>query len=184
MLERIADPGEEIYPVGLRLPVGEHLENWRRPAPASPAARRSTSPHFQASMHPRCTASTVLIVSPSKMPSISLPPLVMRKIFGSGQAGFVGLEPLDRAAAEDQHAMRRLAAQRLLPGEGDDIELGPNRGSARTPPSRVADRQPPRSALIQSPFGTRTPEVVPFQVKTTSLSKFTCFRSADNHSRR
>ncbi len=28
--------------------------------------------------------------------------------------------------------------------------------------------RPLRSALIQSPFGTRTPEVVPFQVKTTS----------------
>ena len=31
---------------------------------------------------------------------------------------------------------------------------------------------PLRSAAIQSPFGTRTPEVVPFQVKITSLSKF------------
>ena len=28
---------------------------------------------------------------------------------------------------------------------------------------------PSRSAAIQSPFGTRTPEVVPFQVKTTSV---------------
>ena len=28
--------------------------------------------------------------------------------------------------------------------------------------------RPLRSAAIQSPFGTRTPEVVPFQVKTTS----------------
>ena len=31
--------------------------------------------------------------------------------------------------------------------------------------------RPSRSAAIQSAFGTRTPEVVPFQVKTTSLSK-------------
>ncbi len=29
---------------------------------------------------------------------------------------------------------------------------------------------PVRSAAIQSAFGTRTPEVVPFQVKTTSLA--------------
>ena len=29
----------------------------------------------------------VLIVSPAKMPSMSLPPLVRRKIFGSGAAG-------------------------------------------------------------------------------------------------
>ena len=36
---------------------------------------------------------------------------------------------------------------------------------------------PLRSALIQSAFGTRTPEVVPFQVKTTSRSVSTCVRS-------
>ena len=29
----------------------------------------------------------VLMVSPLKVPSISLPPLVSRKIFGNGQAG-------------------------------------------------------------------------------------------------
>ena len=33
--------------------------------------------------------------------------------------------------------------------------------------------RPLRSALIQSPLGTRTPEVVPFQVKTTSRSQST-----------
>ena len=33
--------------------------------------------------------------------------------------------------------------------------------------------RPSRSAAIQSPFGTRTPEVVPFQVKTTSVAKST-----------
>ena len=33
--------------------------------------------------------------------------------------------------------------------------------------------RPLRSAAIQSPFGTRTPEVVPFQVKMTSWSKLT-----------
>src|SRR3984893_14473914 len=37
---------------------------------------------------------------------------------------------------------------------------------------------PLRSAPIQSPFGTRTPEVVPFQVKTTSREGSTCHRSA------
>jgi len=44
------------------------------------------------------------MVSPWKMPSLSLLPLVRRKIFGS---------------------VRRLAAERLLPGEGDDVELSP-----------------------------------------------------------
>ena len=37
--------------------------------------------------------------------------------------------------------------------------------------------RPSRSALIQSAFGTRTPEVVPFQVKTTSVLQSTLVRS-------
>ena len=40
--------------------------------------------------------------------------------------------------------------------------------------------RPLRSAAIQSPFGTRTPEVVPFQVKTTSESKSTFARSGSS----
>ncbi|MDT4882823.1 hypothetical protein FQZ97_1188100 [compost metagenome] len=40
--------------------------------------------------------------------------------------------------------------------------------------------RPSRSAGIQSAFGTRTPEVVPFQVKTTSRSKSTCVRSGSS----
>ena len=38
--------------------------------------------------------------------------------------------------------------------------------------------RPSRSAAIQSPFGTFTPEVVPFQVKTTSCVQSTALRSA------
>jgi len=37
--------------------------------------------------------------------------------------------------------------------------------------------RPARSAGIQSAFGTRTPDVVPFQVKITSRAKFTLERS-------
>ena len=37
---------------------------------------------------------------------------------------------------------------------------------------------PSRSDAIQSPSGTFTPEVVPFQVKTTSCFQSTCLRSA------
>src|SRR3954462_11304688 len=40
--------------------------------------------------------------------------------------------------------------------------------------------KPLRSALIQSPFGTRTPEVVPFQVNTTSELKSTLERSGSS----
>jgi hypothetical protein len=40
--------------------------------------------------------------------------------------------------------------------------------------------KPLRSAAIQSPFGTRTPDVVPFQVKTTSWSKLTLDKSGSS----
>ena len=40
--------------------------------------------------------------------------------------------------------------------------------------------RPPRSAGIQAPSGTRTPDVVPFQGKTTSFSKSTEPRSGSS----
>src|SRR5208282_1781455 len=40
--------------------------------------------------------------------------------------------------------------------------------------------KPLRSAAIQSALGTRTPEVVPFHVNTTSWSKLTCVRSGNS----
>src|SRR5512146_1768466 len=40
--------------------------------------------------------------------------------------------------------------------------------------------RPLRSAAIQLPFGTRTPEVVPFQVNTTSVEKSTLLRSGNS----
>ena len=64
------------------------------------------------------------MVSPSKIARSSLPPLVRRKILGRRPGRAPGLEPLDGARRQHQHAMGRLAAQHLLPGEGDDIELG------------------------------------------------------------
>ena len=41
---------------------------------------------------------------------------------------------------------------------------------------------PSRSRAIQSAFGTRTPEVVPFQAKTTSRSQSTCAKSGSSPS--
>ena len=81
------------------------------------------------------------MVSPSKIPSISLPLEVIRNSFGNGQAGLYTLEPLDRARAEHDHAMRGLAAQRLLPGEGRHVELGPIEPLRERGGSGVADGQ-------------------------------------------
>jgi hypothetical protein len=51
--------------------------------------------------------------------------------------------------------------------------LSQSAGPAQRPRSRVADRQALAVGGMKSPFGTRTPLVVPFQVKTTSVSKST-----------
>ncbi len=110
------------------------------------AIRPSRPPTLSAQRSPSSASSThsidgVLIVSPLKMPSISLPPEVRRKIFGSGQAGLVGQQPLDGARRQRQHAVRRLAAQHLLPGPGHDIELVPRQRHREGGRGGVADRQ-------------------------------------------
>ena len=113
----------------------------------------------------------VLIVSPAKMPSISLPPLVRRKIFGSGRGGRVALQPLDGARAEDQHAVAALAAHRLLPGEGGDVELVPGQVLSEGGRGGVAEGQARRGRRRSSRRrGRGRREVVPFQVKQTSAS--------------
>ena len=86
-------------------------------------------------------------------------------------------------------------ADKLVPGEDGTYEVRltnsgetslPNVAVKATLPRALTAKQadvashivrPLRSAGIQSALGTRTPEVVPFQVKTTSLSKFTLARS-------
>ena len=65
---------------------------------------------------------TVLMVAPSKMPWVNLPPLDMRKIFGR-PGGCVGFEAFDGPRAEDDHAVGGFAAHHFLPGPGDDIEF-------------------------------------------------------------
>ena len=57
-----------------------------------------------------------------------------------------------------------------------------SKGSGCAKAALVASQivSPARSAAIHSPSGTRTPEVVPFQVKTTSRSKSTFRRSGSS----
>ncbi len=67
--------------------------------------------------------------------------------------------------------MTALAAENLLPREGDDIELGEVEVLRKRGRGRVADRQ--ALAVGRDEVGVRNAdtEVVPFQVKTTSWSK-------------
>ena len=55
--------------------------------------------------------------------------------------------------------------------------FGQSIGCAKMAEVASAKVSPPRLAGIQSPLGTRTPDVVPFQVKSTSRSKSTLPRS-------
>ena len=111
----------------------------------------------------------VLIVSPRKMPSISLPPFVRLKDFWQWPGGCVALETLDSARRQDQHAVCCLTTEDFLPGVGNNVELGEIERLGRMRPMwrhRSSSRFGHRA--IQSACGTRTPDVVPFQVNTTS----------------
>jgi hypothetical protein len=72
---------------------------------------------------------------------------------GQGPGRRVAFQPLHRAGAQDQHAMRRLTAHHLLPGEGGHIELVPGQVLRKGRACRVADRQARAIAGIASPFG-------------------------------
>ena len=112
------------------------------------------------------------MVAPSKMSSVDLAALGHAEELRHRPGGRVALQPGHRAGRQDQHAVRGLAAQRLLPGEGHHIELGPvERPGRRRRWWRRRSSMPSRSAAMKSAFGTRTPEVVPFQVNTRSASR-------------
>jgi hypothetical protein len=93
------------------------------------------------------------------------------------------LEPLDGAGREDQHAVRRLPAHGLLPGVGGDVDLGEIDRLGEDRGRGIAEGEPAALGGIQSPLGTRTPDVVPFQVKSTSRSKSTLPRSGSRRIR-
>ena len=73
--------------------------------------------------------------------------------------------------------MRRLPAERLLPGEGDHIELRPVERLGEAGAGGVADGESGAVGAMKPASGTRTPEVVPFQVNTRSASARTRERS-------
>ena len=104
----------------------------------------------------------------------------MRKIFGSGQDG-VWLS--SRATARGDSAIMPCAASPPSAFCQDQVTTSSfAQSSFCANAADVASQivKPARSALIQSAFGTRTPEVVPFQVNTTSELKSTLVRSGSS----
>jgi len=74
----------------------------------------------------------------------------------------------------------RLAAEHLLPGECNNVELAPIEVLRKGGRGRVAERQSSRSRDPIS-VGNANAEVVPFHAKMTSLLKSTFERSAASH---
>ena len=118
-----------------------------------------------------------MIVSPVKMPSISLPFEVRRKIFGRGQDG---VWVSSRSTARGDRISMPCAPSppsTFCQEKVTTSSLSHGRSIAKA--AEVASQivSPLRLAGIESPFGSRTPDVVPFQVNTTSASKSTVAKS-------
>ena len=120
------------------------------------------------------------MVEPSNTSASSLPFSLSRKIFGIGHRG-VWLS--SRASARGESASIPCAASPPSTFCHDQVTTSSfSQGSSIANTAEVASQSvsPSRSRGIQSPFGTRTPEVVPFQVKTTSRSNSTVARSGSS----
>src|SRR3546814_20422742 len=100
----------------------------------------------------------------------SLPPLVMRKILGSGQAG---LWLSSRSTARGDSTIMPCAPSPPIAFCQDQVTTSSfSQGSAIANTADVASQiaSPCPSAGIQSPSGTRTPHVVPPPPTTTSAA--------------
>ena len=99
--------------------------------------------------------------------------MVRRKILGKGRGG---LKLASRSAARGESDNIPCPASPPSAFCHDHVTTSSfSHGSSIENTADVASQivKPARSSGIQSPLGTRTPEVVPFQVNTTSLSKST-----------
>ncbi len=62
----------------------------------------------------------------------------------------MGLQPLNGARRQHDHAMGSFAAQNLLPGPGCDIQLVPGQGHGKGRRGRITDRQ--STAVLGDPI--------------------------------
>src|SRR5205814_3910860 len=110
-------------------------------------------------------------------PSINLPLEVSRKSLDSGQGG---VYLTSRTTARGDSASMPCPPSPTSDFCHDHVAASSlSHGSRIAKMAEVASQivRPRRSAAIQSPLGTRTPEVVPFHGKTTSRAGSTRERS-------
>jgi hypothetical protein len=104
----------------------------------------------------------------------------MRKIFGIGQ---VGVYVSSRATARGDKISMPCAASppsTFCQEKVATSSFGQSKACANAADVASQIESPVRSAAIQSAFGTRVPDVVPFQVKTMSLAGSMAERSGNS----
>src|SRR5262245_19426178 len=108
------------------------------------------------------------MVSPSKTPWLSLLPLGKRKVLRKRPGRVIASRPGAGRGGKVKMAGGGSAARGFWQEEVTTSSFG--QSSAWAKQADVASQmvRPVRCAAIQSPFGTRTPDVVPFQVKIAS----------------
>jgi len=141
VLERVAERGRGSRPTASWPPSRRSPWRWRRRARTGPSARRRSWPHKRVDVVLDAQHRGVLIVSPSKIPSISCRPWSCGRL-GQRPGRLVGLEPLDRARAEDDHAVRRLAASAFCQEKVVTSSFGQSRSCANAARSRRRSSSP------------------------------------------
>ena len=117
------------------------------------------------------------MVAPSNRSRVTLPFLVMRNSLGMGQAG-VWLSSRATARGDSTSTPCAPSPPRAFCQEKvTTSSLSHSRSWAKAAEVASQMASPPRSAEMKPASGTRTPEVVPFQVKTRSASGSTRDRS-------
>src|SRR5262249_15266181 len=92
------------------------------------------------------------------------------KEFWYWPGGRISLQSFDRARRQYQHAMRRLAAERLLPGESGRVELVPLAPLAKGGSSRIANRK--ALPIGRAPIILRIPHVRENTVRGKDAAEF------------
>ena len=142
VLERIAGSfGQEIDPRRFRLPVGEHL--------GVGVGARHQGLEAADRLRPVQRVEIILDAQHRRRVDglaledafVELAALGHAEDLRQRPGRLVALEPRHRARRQHQHAVRGLAAQRLLPGERHHIELWPVERLRERRRGRVADRE-------------------------------------------
>ena len=141
--------GVRSHPIGhgLRIAVGARDQRVESANAFGPGKRVEIIFHAQ---HGRCVDGRPLEDLPVESAAFGQPEDLGHQPFRR-----VALQALDRARRQDEHPVGRLAAENLLPGIGDHIELRPIQALRENARSRVANGE--ALPVRRDPVGVRHP---------------------------